>query len=440
MRKLSFSLSLTAFAFVACSSDEEQAPPIDFAEKYGAIQVAEEYDRSVDSLVSPTASVDLSEQAEGFALKLLNLASSDHSDENVLVSPLSATLALGMTMNGAEGETLDAMLAGLGFEGQSLKDVNSYLAHLSQSLTANEAVTLELANSIWLREDYSPLKRSFHEVVTQHYGAGLFPLAGSEPINGWVADATHGKITELLDALPGGTAMVLANALYFHGKWLTAFDKNSTQRRTFHSPSGEVQADMMHIHSGEIRFKKGLDYTAVAIPYRDEHTSLYVVVPEDEPLDAFSSRLLDGTSGGYYQWDWTENDFAWVDDANETLFSGFSQEEVTLALPKFTFEFKRDLEDDLTALGMGGIFSPETADFPNFAEGQAPWVYQVIQKTFIDVNEEGTEAAAATAVLVVGVAEKKSYELLVDRPFAFFLRDDATGAVLFAGQINEPAL
>ena len=124
----------------------------------------------------------------------------------------------------------------------------------------------------------------------------------------------------------------------------------------------------------------------------------------------------------------------------QTLFSGFTHGEVRLALPKFTFEFKRELNDDLVALGMGTAFDPEAADFSNFAEGKNPWVDRVVQKTFIDVNEAGTEAAAATAVVVSDSAAGVFYELQVDRPFVFFVRDDATKTLLFAGQVNDPTL
>ena len=427
---------LLALSFAACGSDEEDEKTM--ADKYGALAVAEDYDRPIESLVAEAPSVPLTDLAEGFALRMMNLANADNVDENVLVSPLSAALALGMTMNGANGETLDAMLTGLGYEGQSLKDVNSYLASVSRSLAANDQVTIELANSIWAREDYSPLKRSFYELVSEYYGADIFPLTGVDPINEWVADATHDKITNLLGDLPPGAALVLVNALYFNGTWLDPFDESDTQPSDFRAPGGDVQADTMHITSEDIRYKRGLDYEAVAIPYEDEHTSLYVVVPNDESLDAFSESLLAGSSGGYYDWNWDTDSFEWVEDESETLFSGFLGGEVALALPKFSFEFKRILDEDLNALGMGIIFDSSAADFTNFAEGKAPWVATVVQKTFIDVNEEGTEAAAATAVVMRDGAAATSYELDVDRPFVFFVRDDDTGTILFAGQVNDP--
>jgi serine protease inhibitor len=425
-----------ALTFAACGSDRDEGQTM--ADKYGALAVADDYDRPIESLVAEVPAVDLTQQSEGFALRMMNLANADHVDENVLVSPLSAVLALGMTMNGANGETLDAMLTGLGYEGQSLKDVNSYLANVARRLAENDQVTIELANSIWAREDYSPLKRSFYEVVTEHYGADIFPLTGADPINEWVADATHDKITNLLGELPAGAAMVLVNALYFNGTWLDPFDESDTAASAFQAPGGDVQADTMHITSEDIRYKRGLDYQAVAIPYRDEHTSLYVVVPNEASLAAFSESLLAGSSGGYYGWSWETNDFEWIEDASETLFSGFLGGEVTLALPRFSFEFERILVEDLQALGMGVIFDSSAADFTNFAEDKAPWVDTVVQKTFIDVNEEGTEAAAATAVVMRDSAAGASYELDVDRPFVFFVRDDETGTILFAGQVSDP--
>ncbi|MBN1611179.1 MAG: serpin family protein [Polyangiaceae bacterium] len=435
VRQSTLYLSL-ALTFGACGSDKGEGETM--ADKYGALAVADDYDRPIESLVAEAPGVGLTAESESFALRMMNLANADNVDTNVLVSPLSAALALGMTMNGANGETLAAMLTGLGYEGQSLKDVNSYLADVSRSLVENDQVTIELANSIWAREDYSPLKRSFYEVVTEYYGADIFPLAGVDPINEWVADATHDKITNLLQDLPSDAAMVLVNALYFNGKWLDAFDKSGTDSSAFRAPGGNVQADTMHITSEDIRYKRGLDYQAVAIPYQDKRTSLYVVVPNDESLDAFSESLLAGSSGGYYDWSWETDDFEWVEDQSETLFSGFLSGEVRLDLPKFSFDFERNLEEDLKALGMDVIFDPNAADFTNFAENKAPWVDKVVQKTFIDVNEEGTEAAAATAVVMLDSAVGTRYELNVDRPFLFFVRDDRTGVLLFAGQVNDP--
>ena len=341
LRQSTLYLSL-ALTFAACGSDKEQGETL--ADKYGALAVADDYDRPIESLVAEAPSVGLTVQSEGFALRMMSLANADNVDANVLVSPLSAALALGLTMNGANGETLDAMLTGLGYEGQSLKEVNSYLADVSQRLAENDQVTIELANSIWAREDYSPLKRSFYEVVTGYYGADIFPLTGVNPINEWVADATHDKITNLLEDLPSDAAMVLVNALYFNGKWLDPFDESDTASSDFRAPGADVQADTMHITSEDIRYKRGLDYQAVAIPYEDEHTSLYIVVPNDGSLDTFSESLLAGSNGGYYDWSWETDDFEWVEDESETLFSGFLSGEVTLALPKFSFEFKRILD------------------------------------------------------------------------------------------------
>jgi serpin B len=428
------------FPLGACDESAESDPP-DPEEKFGALQVADDYDRAVEDLVAETPAKDLREGGQQFAVHVFEQLSSSQADDNIVLSPLSLSLALGMTMNGAAGTTVETMLAGLGYEGESLKDVNSYLVETMRTLQAVEQVELSIANGIWARDDYEPLKRSFYEVVTEGYAADILPLTTVDPINEWVADATHDKIPTILDDLSGDTAMVLVNALYFNGSWLEAFDEANTTDDAFAAPGGSIDVPTMHGELEEARYKKGADYEAVALSYEDEALSLYVFLPNTESslADFRVGPLGEGTSGGYYEIDWETSDWVWVDDVSEGLFDGFCSAEVALGLPKFKVEYERSLEPELRAVGLGEIF--DAPDFSNFSEGKDPFVAEVVQKTFIDVNEEGTEAAAATAVVMEdsATAPMPPIEMVVDRPFFFALRDDTTGALLFVGQITDPS-
>jgi serpin B len=285
-----------------------------------------------------------------------------------------------------------------------------------------------------------PLKRSFYEVVTEHYLADIFKLTTVEAINSWVNEKTMGKIPTILQSVPGSTALVLVNAIYFKGIWLDEFDKSKTQNQYFISPSGQQSVPFMNIEK-EYQYKKGLKYEAVRMPYRDTTTALYVFLPDtSSSLSEFYAKTLsDSSDGGYYSFDYNLYDWKWQDDPNEELFSQFSNAEVTLSLPAYTFEFESSLKDYLCTMGMESIFHSDRSDFSNFAIGKDPWVFDVIHKTYVEVNEEGTEAAAATAVVMIdSAAISIRVTLNINRPFFFCIRDDKTGAILFMGQVTKP--
>lgn len=435
--KFAFVALTMALGAVGCNSNETEPE-----DKYGSVQVEEQYDREMQGLISESGGADLSANAEAFAMDLFKLtANGDDGGKNFMLSPLSISLALSMTMNGAGTTTLEAMLSGLGFDDVPLKDVNTYYAQVVKSLEANNKLTLEIADSIWVRDDYQPLKRSFYEMVTEYYDAEIFPLAGVDTINEWVAESTHNKIQSILDQLEDNTALVLVNAIYFNGEWQEAFEKDDTNRQDFQTEQGTIQVDMMHKSSDEFSYKRGLGYEAITLPYKDDRTSLIVFIPSsDSSLQEFYDNVLyKGTSNGQYQYSWQDDDWQWIEDPNETVFSGFAGGKITLSLPRFSFEYGKSLKDDLEALGMDEIFGL-SADFSNFANNRSPYISEVKHKTFIDVNEKGTEAAAVTAVVATDSADGGPYiNLEVNRPFFFCIKDNQTKAILFTGQVTDPS-
>lgn len=408
-----------------------------------AISVVAEYDREISKLVDTANAPDLNSNFDLFSRRLFTEVQKSRPDENIMISPFSISTALSMTVNGSAEPTTTEMLNGLSLEGVTLKEANSYNSLLAHNLTDNKHLIFNNANSIWTTERYTPLKRSFYEIVTDYYLADIFPLTGIDPVNQWISDKTNGKIPKMLNELPTDVAMLLVNAVYFKGNWETKFDTASTYEQEFTTASaGKVTVDMMHMDSS-LSFKKGKDYKAVSLPYKDENTSLYVFLPDaGVSLDEFiAGTFMTGSNGGYglptTNYDTWEIDWDWQEDNSETLFSHFNSKQVYLSLPKFKFEFGASLVEPLKALGMETIFTT-ASDFTNFADERDPFVGDVLHKSFIEVNETGTEAAAATVVVMTDEAMELVTIMAVDHPFLFCVRNNETGTILFMGQVTDP--
>lgn len=401
------------FLLISCSAMRNDSQEPDYGQSQ--LKVSTKYDRDPSTMVDISQAPDLSHEQSAFSLKIFERIRLLHPNDNLMISPLSITMALAMTMNGSGGKTTKSMLSGLGFGQQDLRAVNSYLGYLIKNLSTNDQITLEIANSIWLKENFSPLKRYFYEIVINYFQAGIYPITTVDRINQWCSDKTHEKIRTILNELPPQVALILINAIYFKGSWLEEFNQEKTQKADFNTPAETVQVDMMH-KSDEIEYKKGEGYQAVNIPYKDKQTSMYIFLPDNATdLEAFYTGAID-----------------------ENLFTGFQETKVNLALPRFKFEFDQELEQILRDLGMGIIFSSSTADFTNIAEKQNPCVSQVLHKSYIEVNEEGTEAAAVTVVVMVGAAVSKTVDFTVDRPFFFCIRDNQNNVILFMGHVVDP--
>lgn len=358
-----------------------------------------------------------------FGLDLVREMVSRDVRPNVVLSPLSASMALGMTLNGAGGTTFDAMSATLGFDGLTQEEINEAYASLIELLTTlDPEVRFDIANSVWTNKDI-PFHEAFLQAVRAAFDARAESRDFTDPatldaINRWVSDSTEGLIEKILDQLDDGMAAILINAIYFDGAWTTQFDPADTRRQAFRRDDGsEVQVDMMNLDDVKVAVGGGADYQAVELPYGGEAYSMVVVVPSGNgDVRSFVAGLDES------RWN--------------AILSGLAPRLMDLiAIPKFTLTFDGYLNDALRVMGMDEAFRPG-ADFTRMSPvGDAICIDYVRQKTYIEVDERGTRAAAVTAV---GTRVVSFNGIIADRPFVFAIREKLSGTLLFVGMVGDP--
>jgi serine protease inhibitor len=344
---------------------------------------------------------------------------------NVFLSPLSASMALGMTMNGAAGETYSQMRDALGFEGLELAEINqSYRGLIDLLLGLDGSVDTRIANSIWYRNEF-PFDQPFFDTADEYFSAevtGLpFVPSDRETINDWVDRATGGKIPEIVDEVRPDHVMFLINAIYFKGSWTNRFDRDATRNEPFHLANGTTRTVPMMKRQGSYATAMSNDLFAVDLPYGNGAFSMTIVLPTG------TGRTLDEVVATLDPEQW------------KALTAALHPREMHLSMPRFRLEYRQELNEALRALGMEDAFVPYAADFTGMsaAAGRDLYIDKVLQKTYVDVNEEGTEAAASTSVEVVLVSMPG--EIRIDRPFLFAIRERFSGTILFIGKIADPS-
>ena len=364
------------------------------------------------------------EGANAFAFDLVREATRALSpDSNAFLSPLSAAMALSMALNGANGETWTAMRAALRLDGMQEADIDQgYRALLALLRGLDSRTEMRVANSLWGHSTL-PLEAAFTEAGRTFFEAEVATLDFGSPealtaINGWVDRATSGRIPRLLEEVSPQEVLFLINAIYFKGKWRTAFDVRDTRAAPFRGADGRERVAQLMALKDELRYDETEAYQAVDLLYGNGAFAMTVLLPKAGRSPAQLLAALDPES-------WS------------ALASRFEERDVALLLPRFRVEYGRKLKEDLAALGMGIAFDA-SADFSRIADVAPDRLYitRVDQKTFVEVNEEGTEAAAATAVGVGRTSAPVPVEMRVDRPFAFAIRERLSGAVLFLGVMN----
>lgn len=362
-----------------------------------------------------------------FGLDLFRRLADARPNENVIVSPLSAGLAVGMVANGATGATRAGIERALA-TGLELDALNAANASLAEALRT-EDVELAVANSLWARQGV-PFLPAFMEQNRRFYGAEVATLDFNSPdaarrINDWASRNTNGRIPEMVRGpLDGDLILYLMNAVYFKGRWQDEFQPRATRPRVFHAPGGDVQRPMMQ-RTGSYGYVAADGIQGVRLPYRGGRFAMYVLVPDaGQPLAELRAAL---TADAWHGW------------------SGrFSPREVQVVMPRFRMALESRLNAPLQAMGMADAFDPGRARFgamlpAEYLARQNAHVGEAKQKVFIEVNEEGTEAAAVTGIeMRTTSAPAPPLELVVDRPFVLVVRDDQTGALLFVGQVNDP--
>jgi serine protease inhibitor len=357
-----------------------------------------------------------------FGFRLLAQLVAQEPDKNVLVSPSSLAIALAMLLNGAAGSTKQAMAEALTLTDMSLQDVNGANAALRRALTQpDHQLQLFSADSLWAKQGIA-FNPEFIHCNQDYYEAEVANLKFTDPgslatINGWVNQKTNGKINDLVKPLDLiDTILILINALYFKGLWRDPFDPEETMDGWFNLPDGGRKLLPLMRRTGRYNYYESQTFQAAGLPYGSGRLSMDIFLPEREAMPAFQLAL---TGGLWKQW-----------------LAQFRPMEGTITMPRFKVEYEAELSPALKALGMGEAFEL-SANFKGICPDPLR-ISKVRHKTLIEVNEAGTEAAAASAVIVARYSIEKRFNLVVDRPFFLAIYDHATEAVLFAGYVVDP--
>jgi serpin B len=355
---------------------------------------------------------------------------------NLVYSPYSISLAFAMAYGGARGDTASQMADTLHFTlpGDQFHptfdalDLDLARRPEQTGLDRKEQFQLSIANSLWGQDGWSFLPE-YLDLLAANYGAGMrlvdfknTPEDARKQINKWVSDQTKERIKDIIP--PGAidilTRMVLANAIYFKATWEHEFDANNTSDEPFHLLDGQtISAPMMGTERGEnFAYAAGDGWQAIALPYKGLLTEMVIIVPETGNFETFESTL--NTEG------------------HNRILAAMQAQEVILSMPKFTFEAQLGLGDTLSAMGMQAAFDRNAADFSGINGARDLFISDAIHKAFIAVDEKGTEAAAATIVMMMEASLPQGIILIIDRPFIFFIRDVPTGTILFMGRVMDP--
>jgi serine protease inhibitor len=368
--------------------------------------------------------IALIESGNSFAFDIFKkVVESSEEPENIMISPLSISYALSMTLNGANGATRDSMLKALRVSGITPEEINTSYQKLTEALlSVDKRVLMTIANSVWTREGF-PVKEAFIDILETYYDAESKQFDISDPeaheiINQWIEDNTNGLIKEMLDKLEPDVVMLLINAIYFKGTWKYQFEENNTDQKNFYKDNDVTVEVPMMSQKADFPVYRGDNFTVAELPYGQGNFVMDIILPDDyDGID----RILPLV---------TESSFnSWISQAEET--------EINLYLPRFKYGFKKKLKDILTDMGMGLAFSG-CADFTNIADTNLN-IQDVIHQAFIETNEEGTEAAAAT-VVIIELTSVQPTIFNADHPFIYLIRETTTNSIIFMGVVNDPTV
>ncbi|MCD6375230.1 MAG: serpin family protein [Caldisericaceae bacterium] len=359
-----------------------------------------------------------------FSFDLFTQVNQLNAGKNVFISPFSVSMALGMTLNGADGETYTAMQKTLGFTGMDAQQINDTYHYLYNSLQdLDPKVIFKIANSIWCRQgiDFLP---DFLKINQTYFHAEVQTLNFADPqavltINNWIARATNQKIKKVLEQIPSEAVMYLINALYFNGLWTYQFPQKKVRQEDFSLLNGQlVQCQMMRVQC-KIPILIEEDLQAVQLPYGQGNFAMTVIMPSRTEFESYQQSF------NLAEW--------------QRIQENFKQRECVVGLPKFRFDFKSNLNQVLSALGMGIAFNENRADFSRISETERLFINRVIHQTFVEVSEKGTEAAAVTVVEIGATSVGPTVPTIIfNQPFIFVISETSTNTILFMGSILQP--
>lgn len=413
--KSSASIILVLFLLIACSCNTTSEDP---------------NPENIIELDEKSAELIAADNAFGFEL-FKNIREDVHNeseDENIMISPLSVSLALAMAYNGADNNTKAEMEDAMKLNGLTTEQINgTYKSLIAALQSLDEDVVFEIANAIYYMDGF-PVKQSFLNINSVYYDAEVSALDFNNAaetlntINSWVADKTHDKITKILDSLSADARMVLLNAIYFFGTWTVEFDENKTTMRPFKYANGSTAEVETMQKEDELYYTSNDLFSAIKLPYGTGQYNMVVMLPKGEKNSGDVINALN-----------TENWNLWNEQFD-------IRNNVLVNMPRFKFEFKSELNEMLKLMGMKDAFSPASANFSKISEIDL-FISSVVHKTYIDVNETGTEAAAVTAIVFevtsADPGANKTY-FTVDKPFVFAITEKDTGAILFIGEVQNP--
>jgi len=386
-------------------------------------------DSDPSSLNSIPKSVTASQN--NFAFELLKNVNSEQPDSNIFISPISASLALTMTMNGAAGETYQEMNKVLGYNPADREKLNaSCKALINELYELSGGIEFNLANSIWLNDNFT-LQEEFKNLNEEYFNAKIEALDFSQVencvdiINSWVEDQTEDKIKKLItnSDVTASTLMFLINAIYFKASWKYQFNEEKTRESEFYLNNGDnVQCQMMQMKE-EFHYYSNSGIQAIDLIYANDNYSMTILLPKNK--NQLDSLLYNINSSEL-----------------DNIIDNFKKDSVNLFMPKLELDYKKELKKNLIDMGMEKAFNTGQADFSKMVNEREDGIYidKVRQKSFLKIEEKGTEAAAATVVTMdfaTSIGGEKIY-MRVNHPFLFFIRERRTGTVLFSGKIMEP--
>jgi serpin B len=358
-----------------------------------------------------------------FGIKLFKKINEFEQGKNISISPLSISIALGMTLNGAAGSTFEAMQSTLELEGMSREKINESYRSLIELLSQlDPKVTFNLANSIWYRQEFQA-EQEFIDINQTYFDAVVRKLDFNSPeavhiVNGWIEDKTNGKIEKMIERITPDMIMFLINAIYFNGAWTYEFDKDLTKDDQFVKQDGSVVPVRMMVQENDFNYLGNDDLQAVELPYGDGDYSMLLILPN--PKKTIDDLVMEMSPTGLTEW-----------------IGGMQEEPGRLEVPKFELEYESSLKKILMALGMGIAFSDQ-ANFTRINRAGGLQILEVLHKSFVEVDEKGTEAAAATVVIIGRSANATGFFMRLDRPFLFLIRENRSQTILFMGKVLEP--
>lgn len=369
--------------------------------------------------------ITLIDSGNSFAFDLFRKTAQDaDKSENIIISPLSISVALSMTMNGADGATRDAMAEALRANGLSSEDINSSYKKLTETLlSVDKRVLINIANSVWTEQRF-PVKKQFTDILTQYYNADTKSFNIEDPgapadMNNWIEDKTNGLIKDMIESLDPQSAMLLINAIYFKGKWNSQFEKSKTINMPFHKQVGVVADVPMMKQKNEFKSYKGDGFMLGEFPYGQGNYVMDVILPDN--IDGVDD-IIQSTDNVSFN----------------SIINHLHQSEIDLSFPKFKYGYKKQLNNILSDMGMGVAFT-EFADFSKISD-LALMIGFVLHQAFIETNEEGTEAAAATVVGMYATSlPADPIEMNIDHPFFYIIRETTTNTILFMGKVADPS-